>query len=236
VFSGSLEIGISTIPQVAQSNEAGLDIVIAAGAGIISTSHLTTAVVVREGAKIEKPADFAGKVVMSPGRAGTFYLLFLRYLVKNGVDPESVRFVEGNFAKMGDVLRSGNVDAILTTEPFLSRTVAAGGRRIDYYLPDRDYIVSSVYIAKKSWADQHKEDLKKIRAALTTANEAMRADPAKSATAVAQYLKLPLEIVTRQGPPDTRPTLRPEDVQFWIDIARDQKMITKPMDAQSLMG
>src|SRR5471030_3015000 len=83
VVGGSLQYGVSTGAQVAIAHEAGLDVVIAAGVGVNTPLRVSTAVVVRPDTTIDKPADFIGKKVVSPGINGTFHVLFLRYLMKN---------------------------------------------------------------------------------------------------------------------------------------------------------
>src|SRR5665213_2824431 len=144
VVGGSLQYGVSTGAQVAIAHEAGLDVVIAAG-------------VVRPDVTIDKPSDFVGKKVVSPGINGTFYVLFLKYLKTHGIDPASVTMLEGGFAQMPDLLRGKQVDAVLAAEPFLTRMLDAGvGKRLDFFVPDRDHIFTSFYIAKRSWTDSHK--------------------------------------------------------------------------------
>jgi NitT/TauT family transport system substrate-binding protein len=89
VVGGSLQYGVSTGAQVAIAHEAGLDVVIAAGVGVNTPQRVATAVVVRPDVTIDKPSDFIGKKVVSPGINGTFYVLFLKYLKTNGVNPAS---------------------------------------------------------------------------------------------------------------------------------------------------
>jgi NitT/TauT family transport system substrate-binding protein len=237
VVGGSLQFGVSTGAQVAIANEAGLDVVIAAGVGVITKARISTAVVVRPDTTIEKPSDFIGKKVVSPGINGTFHILFLRYLKTNGVDPASVTLLEGGFAQMPDLLRSKQVDAVLAAEPFLSRMVDSGvGRRLDFFVPDRDHIFTSFYIAKKSWTDSHKDEVSRVRAALREANMMMRNDPAAAVAVQAKYLKLPPDLLAKQALPDARADVEPEDVQFWVDLALQLGLIKQPIDASTLIA
>ncbi|MDB5406480.1 MAG: transporter substrate-binding protein [Rhodospirillales bacterium] len=237
VVGGSLQFGVSTGAQVAIAHDAGLDVVIAAGVGVITPTRVSTAVVVRPDTTIEKPSDFIGKKVVSPGINGTFHVLFLRYLKANGIDPASVTLLEGGFSQMPDLLRSKQVDAVLAAEPFLTRMLDNGiGKRLDFFKPDRDHIFTSFYIAKRSWTDSHKDEVVKVRAALREANQMMRSDPAAAAAVQAKYLKLPPEVLAKQGLPDTRADVEPEDVQFWADTALQLGLIKQPIDARALMA
>jgi NitT/TauT family transport system substrate-binding protein len=237
VVGGSLQFGVSTGAQVAIAHEAGLDVVIAAGVGVITPTRVSTAVVVRPDVTIEKPSDFVGKKIVSPGFNGTFYVLFLRYLKINGIDPASVTLLEGGFAQMPDLLRSKQVDAVLAAEPFLTRMLGNGvGKRLDFFVPDRDHIFTSFYIAKRSWTDAHKDELLRVRAALREANAMMKSDPAAAAAVQAKYLKLPPDVLAKQGLPDTRTDVTPEDVQFWADLALQVGLIKQPVAAAALMA
>jgi NitT/TauT family transport system substrate-binding protein len=237
VVGGSLQFGVSTGAQVAIANEAGLDVVIAAGVGVITRTRVSTAVVVRPDTMIEKPSDFIGKKVVSPGINGTFHILFLRYLRSNGIDPASVTLLEGGFAQMPDLLRGRQVDAVLAAEPFLTRMIDSGvGKRLDFFVPDRDYIFTSFYIAKRSWTDSHQDELSKVRAALREATLMMKSDPAAAAAVQAKYLKLPPDVLAKQGLPDSRVDVKPEDVQFWADLALQLGLIKQPIDARRLMA
>jgi NitT/TauT family transport system substrate-binding protein len=237
VVGGSLQYGVSTGAQVAIAHEAGLDVVIAAGVGVNTPQRVSTAVVVRPDVAIDKPSDFVGKKVVSPGINGTFYVLFLKYLKTHGINPASVTLLEGGFAQMPDLLRSKQVDAVLAAEPFLTRMLDAGlGKRLDFFVPDRDHIFTSFYIAKRSWTDSHKDEVLKVRAALREANQMMTADPAKAAAVQAKYLKLPPDVLAKQGLPDARADVEPADVQFWIDTAFEVGLIKQKFDASELMA
>jgi NitT/TauT family transport system substrate-binding protein len=236
VVSGSLQIGVSTGIQVAMAHEQGLDLVLLSGTGGTTKAHPILAAVVRNGVEINNAADFVGKTVVSPGFNGTGYVLFVRWLKENGVDPKQVHFVEGGFARMADIMRGGNADAALAIPPFLDRMVKSGlGKRLDYVLPEQDYLIVSFYIARRDWAEKHLDEVKGINAALKEANDAMKADREASNAFIAKTLKLPPDVIAAQPPPNTHPFIRPEDVQFWIDIAADQGLIKKRFDAKDIM-
>src|SRR5471032_1894327 len=110
---------------------------------------------------------------------------------------------------------------------------AGVGKRLDYFVLDRDHVFNSFYIAKRSWTDTHKHEVVKVRNALREANQMMKDDPAKAAAIQAKYLKLPPDVLAKQGPPDGRSDVEPEDVQFWIDTALEVGLITQPIDARA---
>jgi NitT/TauT family transport system substrate-binding protein len=236
VIGGALQIGVSTGIQVSIANEAGLDVVIIAGAGMITRQDVTTAVVMRPDANLEKPSDFIGKKVLTPGINGAFHTLFLRYLRLGGVEPQQVTFIEGGFAQMPDLLKAKQVDAVLSAEPFLTRMIDSGvGKRLNYFVPEKDYVFASFYIAKRSWVEAHKAEVEKFRTAMRDAVSLSKSEPAVLNDAVTKYLKLPPDVVKTLKPSDARVDVRREDVQFWSDLALQFQMLRKPVDAASLL-
>ena len=238
VVSGSLEIGVSTAVQVAMAHEQGLDIVVVSGIGGTTSEHPILDCVVRKGMNPQKPTDFVGKRVVTPGNNGTGYVMFVRYLMQGGVDPKSVTFVEAPFPRMGDLLRGGQVDAAVTVPPFTNRIIKAGiGDSFTFFVPtaEQGYVLTSVYIAKRSWAEANIDALRKINDALQEANDKMRADPKASAAFVVKTLKLPPDVVAAQPPPSTHPHFKLSDVQFWADVAFEEKMTKKRVDAKDIV-
>ena len=236
VIGGALQIGVSTGIQVSIANEAGLDVVIIAGAGMITRQDVTTAVVMRPDVNLEKAADFIGKKILTPGINGAFHTLFLRYLKLGGVEPQQVTFIEGGFAQMPDLLRAKQVDAVLAAEPFLTRMIDGGvGKRLNYFVPEKDYVFASFYIAKRSWVEAHKSEVEKFRTALRDAVTLSKSEPNVLNDAIAQYLKLPPEVAKTLKPSDARVDVRREDVQFWSELALQFQMLRKPMDGGTLL-
>ena len=236
VIGGALQVGVSTGIQVAIANEAGLDVAIIAAAGVITPQYVTTAVGMRPDVNLEKPADFIGKKILTPGINGAFHTLFLRYLKQGGVEARQVTFIEGGFAQMPDLLRASQVDAVLAAEPFLTRMIDSGvGKRLNYFVPDKDYVVASFYIAKRSWVETHKSELEKIRLALRECASLTRSNPGVVSEAIAKYLKLPQDMVKTLRASEPVVDVRRDDVQFWCDLALQFQLLRKPVDGATLM-
>lgn len=237
VVGGSLQVGVSTGIQVAIANEAGLDVVFVSGAGMLTKNDVNTGLLVRADSDLKTQADFVGKKVMVPGINGTYYMLFLRWLKQGNIDPTKVQIVEGGFAQMPDLLRTKQVDAVVNGEPFLSRMIESGAfRNIDYFKPERDSYVTSFFIAKRSWVDGHRKELDAIRASLRDAIAFSKTNPDAVRAAVAKDLKLPPEVTAKQKIMDWRVDLKPEDVQFWADLALEFGLLKSRIDASKLIA
>jgi NitT/TauT family transport system substrate-binding protein len=237
VVGGSLQFGSTSAIQVAMSHQAGLDIVVVAGANMQPREHPATAVLVGPKSGIAAPADFIGKRVITPGTSGSFHVMFLKYLRDHGVDATRVQFVESGFGQMADMVRNGSADAALATEPFLTRAVDAGaGHRIEYFVSDRDYLFDSFFVATRSWIAGHGAELAAVRAALRDAVTEMNANPVHAQAVEAKYLNLPPEVVAKLVWPPYRSEVSAADIQFWVDLSQEFGLVTDKVDARELIA
>ncbi len=65
-----------------------------------------------------KPQDLVGKKVGVPGLNAFLHVMFREWIKANGVDPKQVQFVETPFPQMNEIMKAGNVDAVVAAEPF----------------------------------------------------------------------------------------------------------------------
>jgi NitT/TauT family transport system substrate-binding protein len=222
LVSASAQIAQTTATTFALANENGLDLVIVAGAGI-QTEVNPRQVLVRPAAAIAKPADFAGKKVGSPGLNGALHIMFKKWLKVEGVDPNSVTYIETPLPRMADLLTQGQVYGVLPVEPFRTRILQAGAA-----VPAGDYITSvnkvtllSFYIATRKWADSNPEAIAGFRALLKEGQDFIAAHPDDARVIEAKYLKLPPEVVGLLPFTATDISVPPARLQYWLDISKE---------------
>jgi NitT/TauT family transport system substrate-binding protein len=217
LVGGSLQIAGPTPPVFLQAVEGSLDIVIIAGCSVNDTSQSGQGVVARPGVVIKTAKDFEGKRVGVPGIGSYMHVMFRRWLTDKGVDDTKVSFVEVPFAQGGDVLRSGNIDAMLTTDPYYSRILRANtGYLVAHYLMEMpDGLFSVFYASNRQWAEKNAVAIKAFREALEEANVFLAKYPEKAREILAEALKLPKDasIVI----PKLKVAVQPSDVKYWID-------------------
>ena len=163
-----------------QAVEGGLDIVTIAGCSVNDTSQKEGGgVVARTGVDIKGAKDFEGKRVGVPGLGAYMHVLFRRWLVDKGADDKKVNFVEVPFAQGSDILKAGNVDALLTGDPFYSRIVQSKtGYLVSPYLAEMpDNLFSIYFAATRSWADKNPAAIKAFREALAEGTEFLAEEP-----------------------------------------------------------
>ena len=238
ILSNSIQIGGPTSTVFLQAVDGGLDLVAIAGASVMSpTANNSITAFVRNGITIKEPKDFVGKKVGAPGLNAFLHVLFVKWLVEKGVDPKQVNFVEVTFPTMSDIIKSGGVDAVLTAEPFLTRMLNAGlgsiGARYALELARTDPII--FYAASREWAEKNTATVKKFREAIAEAAQIVNTDRDKASASIAKFTKQPLELVKANPPNQSEPTLKPEQLAWWIEVMSSQKMLQSKLDTAKLV-
>jgi len=234
VMSGSVEIGGPTMPSVLQANDAGLDLVVFAGGAVYPLSG--DVLIARKGAGIQKVTDLKGKTVGVPGIGALLHIMLRRDLKANGVDPNSVKYVELGFPQAGDALRSGQIDAYPSQAPFTARILQSGaGEAVANWLsatPDGTPTV--IFATTRSWATAHKKEIGAMRDAMREAVAFMKDHRNETNEAIGKYTGLPAAVVGSLPPPIINVDLTPKQIQFWIDICKEQGLIKGNPKAEDL--
>ena len=162
-----------------QAIDGGLDHVAVAGSGLTDKNQESFGAVAKADLAIVKADDFVGKKVGAPGIGAFLHVLFRNWLIDNGVDYKKVTFVEVGFPQMADVLKGGNVDAVVTGEPVMGRIVSAGiGKKVTSFTDNlKVELPIIVYSATRKWVDANPAAAKAFREAIA---EAHRRSPTRT--------------------------------------------------------
>lgn len=237
IQAGSIHIGSISVSSLLQAADSGLDLVVIAGGAIASSTDKNYGIVAKTGSGIERPEDLAGKRVGVPGLDSFFHVLARQWLTNKGVDYKKVTFVEAPFPQLSDVMKAGNVSAIITTEPFLGRTVNAGvGSRVFYIAADLpDGLPPFVYVAKREWAVKNPELVKGFRDAMAEAVTLVSTRPADAIATYGKYVKLPPEALASVKINKLDINVSAQQLELWDAMMRRQGMLRKPLVASRLL-
>jgi NitT/TauT family transport system substrate-binding protein len=234
LVSGSVQIGTPSALAVLQAADAGLDVVFLASSNV-SPSPSRTGMFVRNDSGIAGPRDLIGKKVGVPSLNTLLHVMARQWLKSNGVDYTKVNFVEVGFQQMADVLKGGSVDAVDAIDPYYDR-VAAVGHSIGN--PDEDAppgTPTSVYAVMRAWAVAHPDVVAAFRQSLEEAQEFIAANEAEARASLGRYTKQPAAVIAKTPMPNLAVTIRPPQIQFFIDIGREQGLLSHDLDAASLI-
>lgn len=208
-----------------------------AGGGYYTKGIEDVAVMVRPDSPIKTAKDFEGKRVATAGLNGFLHVLFRKWMADNGGDYKKVNFTEAAFAQQIDVLRGGQVDAILAVQPFLSRGLETNaGRVVAYYIADLEgETLSGWFVATRAWTAKNPKDAAAFQAAMKEATDMMQKDPGIVRKANLVYIPFPAEVQAKFSEGKYRFEVQPEAVEKWNKIALEQNMLKKPLDPAKIV-
>jgi NitT/TauT family transport system substrate-binding protein len=236
LVSGSLQIGIPTPTTFLQSIDGGLDLVIIAGVAD-NSKRTPLQIIVRKGSGIKEPKDLVGKKFGAPGLNAVLHVMTRHWLMQQGIDPKSVNFVEAVFPVHGDMLRSGQIDAVVSVDPFATGILARGDGVL---LADLMSIFpegnpNQMYVMTRDYATKNPAVVNAFRAAIDEAAAFIAANPEKARQDLGKVLKLPPSAVASLILPAVDTKVTAQQVAFWIDVMRKQNMLTRQIDPAKLI-
>jgi NitT/TauT family transport system substrate-binding protein len=238
VESDSITMGGTTISVLLQAVDGGLDHVAVAGSGITDKNQDSFGVVAKAGLPIAKAGDFAGKKVGAPGLGAFLHVLFRNWLIDNGVDYKKVTFVEVGFPQMADVLKGGNVDAVVTGEPVMGRIVSAGiGTKVSSFTDNlKVELPIIVYSATRKWVSANPAAAKAFREAIAEGTAIANKDHAAVRAATAKFIKMPPEVIANMKLGRWQAEVTDAGMQGWIDIMKRQDMLRSSLDVGKVIA
>jgi NitT/TauT family transport system substrate-binding protein len=232
LVSNSLQISQATPPNLLLANDGGMDLVSVAGVGRLTAAHPHTSLVTHPGFTINTPQDLVGKKIAVPGISSAMDLVLRKWLIDGHVRPDQVTIVEAPFQQMGDLLKSGQLDAAFQFEPLLSRTLAAGSatRSLDIMSAANPDVLGAIYASTREWATTHRAAIAAFNQSLAEAIAFEKANPEEAHKIEAKYIGN-----ASSGLPDVELEVKPADFKFWADLCDEVGVLHRPVDAATLI-
>jgi NitT/TauT family transport system substrate-binding protein len=153
MIGGTLDIGVGSPSQVAAARQNGLPFYFFAPSALFAAEAPTTVLMVAKNSALSKAADLSGKTIAVENLKSLPQLSVSAWMLKAGVDPASVKYVEIPTFSMAGALEGGRVDAAVIGEPGVAaarptcRQIASPFEAI----ARRFYI--SAWFSTKAWLD-----------------------------------------------------------------------------------
>jgi sulfonate transport system substrate-binding protein len=195
LLSGSLDI--------ASVGPADLPIALAAGStnivGIMGVGSSMKYVIGRNGVELDSWEDLKGKkLAIAPGSAVWFQ--FAASLIEAGVPYNEIETVniQGGGANFNQALKDGEIDAIVTWEPFESIPIMEGygfeAKNLEYSQSEAVGAELGIIVATKDAAEGKREAVQRFVNAYLAAQKELAADQDKFATALQTLTGLDAEV------------------------------------------
>jgi NitT/TauT family transport system substrate-binding protein len=236
--SKSAEIGFTVTISMLQAREAGLQMKAVAGAAAFPIPvPRNVGVVAKTGSGIKGPADLVGKRVGVIGLRAFHHIMVQRWLAENGVDYNKVRFAEVAFPLGPDLLKAGQVDAVVSVDPFFKRMIDTG---IGYVVGDfmgtvPDGTLIDFYMATADWAKDNAAAARGYREALAEAADFIAKNPDSARASLATWTKQPPAVVASTNIPVYRVDVTAAQIDYWIDLLKHQGIVKGAMTGQEFL-
>ncbi|NTI78469.1 ABC transporter substrate-binding protein [Rhizobium rhizogenes] len=222
LLSNSIQIGAVTPTVFMQAIDNRLELAAIGGISVVNPGMARVYLVARDGVEIAKPKDLEGKTVSVPGLNAILHVALQQWMKNSSADPAKVKFVEAPLPTVGDLLKSGKVDASVAVDPFLSRIEQAGSAKLvaPFLLETMEGKQTHFYTTTADWAKNNAAAIASFRKSIDEAAAFIAANPDKSRTDMNVYLKLPPEALANIALPKSKVTLEDADLTFFAGVMK----------------
>ena len=237
IVSKSVELSTPTPTTFLQAVDNGVDLVIVAATHTYPTPNKVGLLVSTTG-DIKNPKDLTGKKVGVNGIGGMQFVLLQDWLIKHGVNPKTVTFVEISFPQMADALKAKQVDAVTISEPFYQRVISSDIGRVlaDLQADIPAGTLGTMYVSTGEWAKKNPGTVAAFRAALEDATAFIKKDPAAAKQSLVTYAKMSDQLLQLVNVPSVTVAATPAQMKFWIDLMNEENLTSTAIDAKSLIA
>jgi NitT/TauT family transport system substrate-binding protein len=232
IVSGSIQIGMTTVPVLLQAVDGGLDFVLIAGAAHHTKASPFISLLARKDVKIEKPADIVGKKVGVPGINSVIDVVFRKWLINNKVPVDQVKIIEAPLPQLPDLLKGGTLDLVAIVDPMRTRII---GGDIGYIAAeyvgevDPDVLISA-WMTTGDWAKNNPQVIKDFRAAIDEGLAFIKSNPNEAKEIEKKYLGF-------NSPrfPTFENKAKPDDLRVFISIGKELGLYRTALDPAKLV-
>ncbi|HEV3464562.1 MAG TPA: ABC transporter substrate-binding protein [Actinomycetota bacterium] len=237
VVSGQFQFGFSNVTSLLIARSRGLPLKVVAN-GVASTSKDKadfSGVVTRDDA-IRTAADLAGKRVAVNTLKNIGDSTIRASVRKAGGDPSSIRFTELAFPDMPAALEAGRVDAVWVVEPFLTATLAQGGRLVaSNYVDTAPDLTVAVYFTSEKLLRENLDLVNRFTEAMNESLAYADAHPDEARQILTTYTQIDEAVIPDLTLPKWPAEINRESVETLASLAVQDGLVTEQPDVAALL-
>lgn len=198
----------------------------------------TFEVLARPNSGINGPASLAGKTVAVNLTGSVQTLTLDSALNAHNVSPSSVRYVRVPFPDMAAALKAHRVDAISTTEPYVTGTEERDGAvpvMSQCTGPTADFPMSG-YFATDAWARKYPNTARAFARAIAAAQALASSDQQSVRAVLPSYTTVSAQAAGVMGMSSYPDTVSPTSLQQVAIMMRTAGMLPGPLPVRSLLA
>jgi len=234
VAGGSIDIGQANLVSLASAHAGGLPFVVVAPAGYYTSKAPTTVLIAAANSPLKNAKDLNGKTIAVVALRDITQVGASSWLVQNGADLSSVKFIEAPQPAVCTAITAGRADAGVVSEPYLSIALTNGCRILAACHDSiaKDFLVGA-WFSTGTWADEHQDAVRRFRAVIAETARWANAHHDESARILEKYTKLSLPPGMKRVPFAEKTD--PAQMQPLIDAAAKYGTLKAPFPAAELL-
>lgn len=224
--AGAIQFGVSDALGVINARNNGIDIKYVS-LNFAQASDDPVHAVMTNDPNVKSAKDLVGKNIATNLRYNTDWTMMREWLRSQGVDPNKVNFSEVPFPNMLGAVRNGTLAAAGMVEPFYTLGANEGFRVLGHYFTDvKSPVLFTGIVASGDYIAKNGAVVERFVRAIHRAIDDFNRDPKIIRQTMAANTKIPPAVLEkmRLGRWTTSSSLA--DMQFWIDAARKEGLIT----------
>lgn len=233
---GSVQFGYANTYTLVQAFQRGIPLRLVAPGAMYSSKTPTIKLLVAADSTIKTAKDLVGKTIGTTLVNDITGLSLVAWLAREGVDEANVKFFESAPNLMIAALQSHRVDAILAFDPFLTAALAAGAKPLaNPFDAIGDNFMAAAWFSVTPWVTEHRAAARNFASVMERTGPYVYSHYPEMIPLLADFTKIPAEVLTRMGPSQAAPALTPGILQPLIDAAVKFHRIPATVKAQDMI-
>ena len=238
VIGRSIDIGKSSMFSLIAAHLRGVPIQLIAAAAVYDTNIPTVGLLVKKDSPIRTAADLNGKTISVQSLNDQYAVAVKAWVDQHGGDSTTLRFLELPNSAAAQAIDAGRVDAAATTNPILSEAIATGTVQSIAHPFDGigRYFIQAAYFCTTDHAAANRDTVERFGRAIDESSAYVNTHHAQTATVLADFTKVPLDVVQHMTRTELTAKIDPAGVQPVIDSAFKYKSIERAFDAKDMIA
>jgi NitT/TauT family transport system substrate-binding protein len=238
--AGQVQIAFSNIVSTALGASQGLGFkIIAPAAHAPDSPPDATGLVAAKGKGFKTGKDLEGKRVAVNNRSNVIWLYSRAWVEKTGGDPNKVTYLEVPFPQMTDAVKSGQIDAAVVVDPFLSAGLESNAIELVGwpYNQVQPGMTISQYVTTETFLKSNPKTVEAFVRGLNKGIAWMNQNAGKPewVKLIAGYTKLPEDRVKTLRVAPYKTTVEASSVDASLVLMRKHGLLNGPLTSQQLL-
>ena len=238
VLSGDFQIGFSNNISLLIASSKGLPVQVISQ-GVLAGTDKKDAwadLLVLKNSSIKTGKDLEGKTIAVNTLKNICEVTIKASLEKQGVDVNTLKFIEVPFPDMNAALDAKRVDGACVVEPFVSQGKAGNARGIDpFYVNTAPDLSVATYFTSRQYAEKNKDVVDRFVAAINKSLDYAQAHPDETRAVLTTYTPIPKEAAQAIKLPVWRSELNQDTIKLLSTLSKKYGLIEKEPDLGTLI-